>query len=67
MLYIKYFYRVATNNYHPGSILIKNMPKAHTIYDIKNMICVQLREKLNRGFDVYQIEILSIEPMGQVA
>ena len=61
MLYIKYLYHTSPSTYHQGSILIKNMPAVATIYDYKNLICDQLRSDLNRGFDVYQIDILSMD------
>lgn len=57
---ITYVYRVGFN-YIPGTIVIHDLSPAATEYDIKNLICIQLRDQTNKCFCVYDIEILGMK------
>ena len=61
MLLIKYIYQIGVRNNYEGSMMVKSEDLPTNKYQQRNLVCRDLLHKLNRFFDVYDVEIVSIE------
>ena len=66
MLHVRFFYLIGAN-YHVSSMIIQNTANIYTEIDIKKAICDHLQVTMNRSFCVYDIELIHVSNLNQVA